>query len=56
MEFLEARSLKCVKSSVTYHHLLFEGTDIFVQFSNVFSDWILSLHEIRQKYDWNQHL
>ena len=34
-----------------YHHLLFEGTDIFIQFSNVFSHWILTLHTISQKCD-----
>ena len=28
----------------SYHHLLFEGTDIFVQFTDVFSHWILTLH------------
>ena len=28
----------------SYHHFLFEGTDIFVQFTDVFSHWILTLH------------
>lgn len=28
----------------SYHHLLFEGIDIFLQFSDVFSNWILTLH------------